>query len=176
MNALARRLATARLASKPVSQLCRPGIGADPDAAAHASDLAARFHTSGALRTAATTDSGAQLHEFGKYVMSCLPKYIQRVSVVKDELTLYVAPTAVPSVMTFLRDNTNCQYKQCIVGLYLPSGRRDDSDGRDLRTSAGSTTPLAQTASKLCTTCLACATTPASVLKPTAMSSLRFPR
>ncbi|KAI8098253.1 uncharacterized protein B0P05DRAFT_4569 [Gilbertella persicaria] len=50
-------------------------------------------------------------HNYGKYLMSVLPKFIQQYSVYKDELTLYVAPTAVYQVMRFLRDHTNAQFK-----------------------------------------------------------------
>lgn len=55
--------------------------------------------------------------------MSVLPKYIQQFSVYKDELTLYVAPTALHPVMTFLRDHTNCQFKsvQDITGVDYPT-------------------------------------------------------
>ncbi|KAJ1675056.1 putative NADH-ubiquinone oxidoreductase 30.4 kDa subunit, mitochondrial, partial [Spiromyces aspiralis] len=52
------------------------------------------------------------LYEFGKYLASVLPKFIQQYSVWKDELTLYVAPSALVPVLKFLRDHTNCQYKQ----------------------------------------------------------------
>ncbi len=43
--------------------------------------------------------------------MQCLPKFIQQFSVLKDELTLYVAPSAVVPVLTFLRDHSQCQFK-----------------------------------------------------------------
>ncbi|KAI8334511.1 hypothetical protein EDC96DRAFT_525319 [Choanephora cucurbitarum] len=51
------------------------------------------------------------LHEYGKYLMSVMPKFIQQFSVYKDELTIFIAPTAVTPVMTFLRDHTNAQFK-----------------------------------------------------------------
>ena len=40
----------------------------------------------------------------------------------KDELTLYVAPSAVIPVLTFLRDHSQCQYKACmdISGVDFP--------------------------------------------------------
>lgn len=41
----------------------------------------------------------------------CLPKFIQQFSVLKDELTLYIAPSAVVPVLTFLRDHAQCQFK-----------------------------------------------------------------
>lgn len=55
--------------------------------------------------------------------MASLPKYIQQTSVYKDELTLYVAPSAILPVMQFLRDHTNCQYKQVmdICGADYPA-------------------------------------------------------
>lgn len=51
------------------------------------------------------------LHEYGSYLLTCLPKFIQQYSIVKDELTLYISPEGVVPVLTFLRDHTNCQYK-----------------------------------------------------------------
>jgi len=64
-----------------------------------------------------------QLHDFAKYILGCLPKYVQRVSVVKDELTVYIAPSAVVPVMTFLRDHTQTQFKQCmdVCGVDYPT-------------------------------------------------------
>lgn len=54
--------------------------------------------------------------------MASLPKFIQQTSVYKDELTLYVAPSAVVPVMHFLRDHTNTQYKSVvdICGVDFP--------------------------------------------------------
>lgn len=52
-----------------------------------------------------------ELHQYGKYLMGCLPKYIQQFSVWKDELTIYVAPTAVLPVMLFLKNHTASQFK-----------------------------------------------------------------
>jgi NADH dehydrogenase (ubiquinone) Fe-S protein 3 len=51
------------------------------------------------------------LHTYGSYLTQCLPKFIQQFSVLKDELTLYVAPSAVIPVLTFLRDHSQCQFK-----------------------------------------------------------------
>ncbi|KAI5476466.1 NADH dehydrogenase (ubiquinone) Fe-S protein 3 [Pseudohyphozyma bogoriensis] len=69
------------------------------------------------------TDSGAALQEFGSYLMASLPKFIQQTSVYKDELTLYVAPSAVVQVHHFLRDHTNTLYKSVIdiAGVDFPS-------------------------------------------------------
>ncbi|KAI7905339.1 uncharacterized protein BX663DRAFT_530067 [Cokeromyces recurvatus] len=62
-------------------------------------------------------------HEYGQYLMSVLPKFIQQFSVYKDELTLYVAPSGVYQVIHFLRDHTNAQFKSCmdITGADFPS-------------------------------------------------------
>ncbi|CAG8495676.1 1553_t:CDS:2 [Paraglomus occultum] len=63
------------------------------------------------------------LHEYGKYLLSMLPKYIQQYSVYKDELTIYIAPSSLIPVMTFLRDHTGCQFKQVqdICGVDYPT-------------------------------------------------------
>src|SRR5690349_5912616 len=50
------------------------------------------------------------MHDYGKYLTSVLPKFIQQFSVYKDELTIYVAPNALLPVMEFLRDHTNAQF------------------------------------------------------------------
>jgi len=50
------------------------------------------------------------LHEYGSYLVQALPKFIQQFSVLRDELTLYVAPSAVVPVLTFLRDHSQCQF------------------------------------------------------------------
>ena len=56
-----------------------------------------------------------QVHEFGKFVLACMPKYVQRITTYKDELTIYCAPSAVEPLTIFLRDHTNAQFRQCIV-------------------------------------------------------------
>jgi NADH dehydrogenase (ubiquinone) Fe-S protein 3 len=68
---------------------------------------------------AATTES---LHTYGAYLLQCLPKFIQQISVLKDELTLYIAPSAVVPVLTFLRDHAQCQFKSVmdISGVDFP--------------------------------------------------------
>jgi hypothetical protein len=65
----------------------------------------------------------AQLQEYGAWIMASLPKFIQQTSVYKDELTLYVAPSAIVPVMYFLRDHTNTQFKQVmdICGADYPT-------------------------------------------------------
>ncbi|KAG7099486.1 Putative NADH-ubiquinone oxidoreductase 30.4 kDa subunit, mitochondrial [Marasmius oreades] len=62
------------------------------------------------------------LHTYGSYLTQCLPKFIQQFSVVKDELTLYVGPSAVLPVLQFLRDHSQCQFKSImdISGVDFP--------------------------------------------------------
>jgi len=68
-------------------------------------------------------EDGEKLHEYGTYLLTCLPKFIQKFSVWKDELTLMVAPSAIPPVMEFLRDHTNAQFKGVmdIAGVDFPT-------------------------------------------------------
>ncbi|KZT61270.1 or F420H2 dehydrogenase [Calocera cornea HHB12733] len=64
-----------------------------------------------------------EMHEYGAYLLQCLPKFIQQFSVYKDELIIYTAPTGVIPVLTFLRDHSQCQYKQVmdIAGVDYPT-------------------------------------------------------
>ncbi|AOA65048.1 Subunit of mitochondrial NADH:ubiquinone oxidoreductase (complex I) [Komagataella phaffii CBS 7435] len=55
-----------------------------------------------------------ELHKFGRYIMGCLPKFVQQFSVWKDELVIYVAPSALTQVATFLKDHTSAQFKACM--------------------------------------------------------------
>ena len=43
------------------------------------------------------------LHRYGTWVMGCLPKYVQQISVWKDELTIYISPEGVLPVFSFLK-------------------------------------------------------------------------
>ena len=52
------------------------------------------------------------LHNYGQYIMSCLPKYIQQFSVWKDELTIYIPPAGVLPVFSFLKEHTSAEFKQ----------------------------------------------------------------
>lgn len=53
------------------------------------------------------TDKYAQkadeMHRYGAWLMSCMPKYIQQFSVWKDELVIYISPAGVIPVFTFLK-------------------------------------------------------------------------
>ena len=79
--------------------------------------------SAGAAAGTTSTASTSQLEEFGKYLLGTLPKFIQQTSLYKDELTLHVAPSAVLPVLTFLRDHTQAQFKQCqdVCGVDYPS-------------------------------------------------------
>ncbi|KAL9087577.1 MAG: hypothetical protein Q9159_003527 [Coniocarpon cinnabarinum] len=52
------------------------------------------------------------LHTYGQYLLSCLPKYIQQFSVWKDELTIYIPPSGVIPVFTFLKNHTAAEFTQ----------------------------------------------------------------
>ncbi|KAJ1533856.1 putative NADH-ubiquinone oxidoreductase 30.4 kDa subunit, mitochondrial [Nowakowskiella sp. JEL0078] len=83
------------------------------------SSLSARgFKTSSVVAHTPQTKPGnlkiAEAQEYGKFISSCLPKFIQQFSVYKDELTLYVARSALQPVIIFLRDHTACQFKQIV--------------------------------------------------------------
>ncbi|KAI0307555.1 hypothetical protein B0F90DRAFT_1829158 [Multifurca ochricompacta] len=64
------------------------------------------------IKYAETTE---KLHNYGSYLCS-------QFSVLKDELTLYIAPSAVIPVLTFLRDHSQCQFKSVmdISGVDFP--------------------------------------------------------
>ncbi|KAG9774096.1 NADH-ubiquinone oxidoreductase-like protein, partial [Aureobasidium melanogenum] len=55
-------------------------------------------------------DKTLPLHQYGQYLMSCLPKYIQQFSVWKDELCIYITPSGVIPVFTFLKYHTAAEY------------------------------------------------------------------
>lgn len=68
-------------------------------------------------------EKSEQLHQYGQYLLSCLPKYIQQFSVWKDELCIYIAPSAVLPVFNFLKYHTAAQYAQVsdITAVDYPS-------------------------------------------------------
>lgn len=43
------------------------------------------------------------IHRYGAWLMGCLPKYIQQFSVWKDELVIYISPSGVIPVFSFLK-------------------------------------------------------------------------
>ncbi|KAK4032163.1 NADH-ubiquinone oxidoreductase [Parachaetomium inaequale] len=52
------------------------------------------------------------MHKYGSWLMGCLPKYIQQFSVWKDELTIYICPSGVIPVFSFLKYNTAAEFTQ----------------------------------------------------------------
>lgn len=56
----------------------------------------------------------ADLHKYGRYIVSVMPKFIQQFTVWKDELTINVAPSALIPVLTFLRDHTGSQFRSLV--------------------------------------------------------------
>lgn len=52
------------------------------------------------------------LHTYGQYLLSCLPKYVQQFSVWKDELTIYIPPSGVIPVFSFLKYHTAAEFTQ----------------------------------------------------------------
>ncbi len=48
------------------------------------------------------------LHKYGSWLISCLPKYIQQFSVWKDELAVYICPSGVIPVLSFLKCERGC--------------------------------------------------------------------
>lgn len=66
------------------------------------------------------------LKDFAKYIMTMLPRYVEKANLFHDELTLYVTPAALVPVMTFLRDHSNTQFKSLmdITGADYPGRER----------------------------------------------------
>ncbi|TKA64749.1 NADH-ubiquinone oxidoreductase 30.4 kDa subunit, mitochondrial [Friedmanniomyces simplex] len=55
-------------------------------------------------------DMSNGLHQYGQYLVSCLPKYIQQFGVWKDELTIFISPSGVLPVFAFLKYHTAAEY------------------------------------------------------------------
>ncbi len=49
------------------------------------------------------TAKADDIHRYGAWLMGCLPKYIQQFSVWKDELVIYIPPSGVIPVFSFLK-------------------------------------------------------------------------
>lgn len=50
------------------------------------------------------------LHKYGQYLITALPRFIEQFTVWKDELTIFIPPEAVIPVFNFLRYHTAAQY------------------------------------------------------------------
>lgn len=59
-------------------------------------------------------DQIEELHKFGKYIMGCMPKYVEQFSVWKDELIVYTSPAGLIPLTTFLKNHTSTQFKACM--------------------------------------------------------------
>ncbi|KAF8499146.1 NADH or F420H2 dehydrogenase [Russula emetica] len=96
------------------------GVRSSPSSRASASPFSEATSPNPTLTRYA--EASEKLHDYASYLMRCLPKFIQQFSVLKDELTLYVAPSAVIPVLTFLRDHSQCQFKSLmdISGVDFP--------------------------------------------------------
>lgn len=60
------------------------------------------------------------LHRYGSWIMGCLPKFVQQISVWKDELTIYISPSGVIPVFSFLKCMEWLQYEPLPPSLFLP--------------------------------------------------------
>ena len=51
------------------------------------------------------------LQELGEHILGALSQEVSSAEVVRDELVLHVRRDAIVKVLTFLRDDTNCQFR-----------------------------------------------------------------
>jgi len=81
------------------------------------------LQVSSAGPTAVKDFDNVKYHEYGQYLMSLMPKYIQQFSVYKDELTLYTYPNGLLPALRILRDHSGSQFKQItdITAVDYPS-------------------------------------------------------
>ncbi|KAL7932596.1 hypothetical protein V8C35DRAFT_306161 [Trichoderma chlorosporum] len=73
--------------------------------------------------TAKYQSKADNLHRYGTWLMGCLPKYVQQFSVWKDELTIYISPSGVIPVFSFLKYNTATEFTQVssVTGCDYPT-------------------------------------------------------
>ena len=66
------------------------------------------------------------LRDLGEYVQAALPDQVESVDISRDELVIVVRRELIVRVLTFLRDDVNCQFKQLmdVCGVDYP-GRRE---------------------------------------------------
>ena len=62
------------------------------------------------------------LRELGEYVQSALPEQLEEVEIEYDELAIVARPESIVRVLSFLRDDVNCQFKQLmdVCGVDYP--------------------------------------------------------
>ena len=66
------------------------------------------------------------LEELGEYILGALPEMVSGVEVTHSELTIEVNWDAIVTVLSFLRDDSNCQFRQLmdICGVDYPGRER----------------------------------------------------
>ena len=66
------------------------------------------------------------LEELGEYILGALPEMVSAAEVAHAELTIEVNWDAIVTVLTFLRDDSNCQFRQLmdICGVDYPGRER----------------------------------------------------
>lgn len=69
------------------------------------------------------------LRDLGEYVQSALPEQLEEVEIEYDELAVVARPESIVRVLSFLRDDVNCQFKQLmdVCGVDYP-GRHQRFD------------------------------------------------
>ena len=69
------------------------------------------------------------LRDLGEYVQSALPEQLEDVEIEYDELAIVARPESIVRVLSFLRDDVNCQFKQLmdVCGVDYP-GRPERFD------------------------------------------------
>jgi len=62
------------------------------------------------------------LRDLGEYVQSALPEQLEDVEIEYDELAIVARPESIVRVLSFLRDDVNCQFKQLmdVCGVDYP--------------------------------------------------------
>src|SRR5512147_2785176 len=62
------------------------------------------------------------LRDLGEYVQAALPDQVESVDISRDELVIVVRRESIVRVLTFLRDDVNCQFKQLmdVCGVDYP--------------------------------------------------------
>lgn len=62
------------------------------------------------------------LRDLGEYVQGALPEPVESVDIARDELVIVVRRESIVRVLTFLRDDVNCQFKQLmdVCGVDYP--------------------------------------------------------
>jgi len=110
-----------KLVGAAIQNLCRNGR------ALQASYLrsAIPYSSTAAIESKSTEaeEVRSQLTGFGKYVLECLPKYVQKVQLTTgNELEVLVVPEGITPVLQFLKDHHNSQFANLvdIAGMDVP--------------------------------------------------------